>query len=243
MKYILAIYLAIFFGCNNSKVNATEISPVIKLQNSIKVNAKTHQDLTLTLKDSKNYSKAKNFIRKSKLIWSGFKKGNNSTTIIFIKVPNGKIGFWMRRLRSSNLFSSIKLNNQNTISRLNTNYKNTFIKLKKTRCSGDCETFEAIFLNDGRVIFNGIANVRFKGKKTFTLTSNQLKKVKRLFLKTNFKKYRYSFSRNGSSGFSSTFITYQNKQVEVKLWKNAPKELAIANEYLEMILVGKRLLK
>ncbi len=118
--------------------------------------------------------------------------------------------------------------------------RNIFIDLRKTACSGDCPVYEATVLKDGTVIYKGIKSVLVKGKKKFKLTDEAFEKLKQMFAKTSFKNYNRSYANPRDTDFSSIFITHKNKQVEVKLWKNVPKELAFAYEYLEGLLLEKK---
>ncbi len=119
--------------------------------------------------------------------------------------------------------------------------RNIFISLKKTACSGDCPVYEATVFKDGMVIYKGIKSVLVKGKQEFKLTDEAFEKLKQMFAKTSFKNYNKTYANPKDTDFSSIFITHKNKQVEIKLWKNVPKELAFAYEYLEGLLLEKKL--
>ena len=43
--------------------------------------------------------------------------------------------------------------------------------------------------------------------------------------------------------YPSTFITHNDKQIEIKLWKNVPDELAFAYEAIEDVLFEQKLLE
>ena len=120
---------------------------------------------------------------------------------------------------------------------------NSYIKLSKTACSGHCPVYDIVLFKDGTVSFNAIENLAIKGKQEFTISESKMKKIKEMFNKTSFKDYKNNYVDISKMDYPSTFITYNNKQIEIKLWKNVPLELALACEAIEDILLDKKLIE
>ncbi|PWG04763.1 hypothetical protein DIS07_09820 [Polaribacter aquimarinus] len=82
-----------------------------------------------------------------------------------------------------------------------------------------------------------------KGKHDFTISEVKFKKIQDKFKKTSFGMYLDSYVDKSLVDYPSTFITHNDKQIEIKLWKNVPEELAFAFEALEDILFEKKLIE
>ncbi|MFT6748843.1 MAG: hypothetical protein ACJAQ1_000770 [Flavobacterium sp.] len=246
MRYLPLYFFLLILSCdkplkkNKALLHLETTEEEIKTEESLKT---THEEFAVVLKDLNNMVAAKSLIENSGLIWSTFLIDNTSLKVTLVKVPIGKRNFWIERLRASNLFSSVEMNTKKAIENIKYISKNTLIKLRKAHCSGDCSVYDVVFFKDGKVAFRGIESVLFLGKKEFTLSEVELKKVTNLFNKTTFKKYNTSFIDKTMADFPSTFISYNNKQVEIKLWKNVPDKLILAYEYLEEILLEKKLIE
>ena len=115
--------------------------------------------------------------------------------------------------------------------------------IRKTHCSGDCPVFDVKIYKNKTAEYFGIDNVPQKGKINFTISDKQYKKLQNLFSKTTFGTYFDAPKTKKVVDYPSTFIIYENKQIEVRLWKNAAEELAIAYDYLDGILLEKKLIE
>lgn len=253
MKYFLLSFFLITLSCikvqkketkNNiiktEKVNKEEaISKEIKE----KVIVKTQEELIIVLKNPKKIADAKALIENSSLKWQELVIDNTYLKAALIKVPIDKKDFWIERLKTSNEFTSVEINTSKTIDNIKNIAENTFVKVSKTHCSGDCAVYDAILFKNGTVIFNGIENVSTIGKQEFTITESQMNKIKNMFDKTSFGTYFDSYSTKSVMDYPSTFITHNKKQIEIKLWKNVPLELALAYEAFEDILFEKKLIE
>lgn len=246
MKYYLILLIFVFaLGCNQTK-NIVEKKVEVKEEKNIvkeTVKVKTQENLLVVLKDPKEVLNAKALIENSSLVWERLIIDKKNLKVASIKVPVDKKDFWIQRLISANVFSSVEINTETVLQNIKYIAENTFVKIRKTHCSGDCPIFDVIFFKDGKVTFNGIANIPSKGIKEFTLTEKQQKKVKEIFSKTSFGTYFDTFIDKSMADFPSTFITHENKEIEIKLWKNVPDELAMAYEYLDTILLEKKMIE
>jgi hypothetical protein len=234
MKYFLTSFFFIALSCSQTKniIKKTEPKEI-----------KKKEQIVLVLKNAKDIANAKDFIVNSGLTWFELIINETNLKAALVEIPVDKKYFWIDRLKTSNIFSAVEVNSEENIEKIKNIAKNTFVKIRKTYCSGDCPVFDLIVFNDGKVLFNGIENVPFKGIKDFILTEKQLKELKGYFSKTTFSAYSNSIVDKSIADFPSTFITYQNKEIEIKLWKNVSEELIFAYEYLDVILLQEKLIK
>ncbi len=240
MKYILLFSLLFTLSCHQTKNVKKETE---KIKTEIKEKEKTQEELVVVLKNPKNVVDAKALIENSSLIWSELVIDNTTLKAALIKVPVAKTTFWIDRLQKSNTFSSVEVKTSNSINVIKDISENTFLKIRKTHCSGHCAVYDATLLKDGRVIFNGIENVLIKGKQEFTISKTRMKKLQETFSKTSFGKYFDSYIDKSLMDYPSTFITHDNKEIEIKLWKNVPLELVLAYEDFENVLFEKKMIE
>ncbi|WP_288955634.1 DUF6438 domain-containing protein [uncultured Polaribacter sp.] len=253
MKYLFFSFFIIALSCNQQKKETTKIKKTenketikeekVENEEVIRTIVKTHENLIVVLKNPKNVNDAKALIENSSLIWDNLVIDKNSLKVAAIKVPIGKKDFWIERLKSSNIFSTVTHNKQSAINEINYLSENTFAKIRKSQCSGDCPVYELTLFKDGKVTFIGIENVLIKGKHDFTISEVKFKKIQDKFKKTSFGMYLDSYVDKSLVDYPSTFITHNDKQIEIKLWKNVPEELAFAFEALEDILFEKKLIE
>ena len=240
MKYILLFSLLFTLSCHQTKNVKKETE---KIKTEIKEKEKTQEELVVVLKNPKNVVDAKALIENSSLIWSELVIDNTTLKAALIKVPVAKTTFWIDRLQKSNTFSSVEVKTSNSINVIKDISENTFLKIRKTHCSGHCTVYDATLLKDGRVIFNGIENVLIKGKQEFTISKTRMKKLQETFSKTSFGKYFDSYIDKSLMDYPSTFITHDNKEIEIKLWKYVPLELVLAYEDFENVLFEKKMIE
>ena len=262
MKYLFFSFFIIALSCNQSKKETTEIKKTenketikeekaieekiekeVVEQKIVKPIVKTHENLIITLKNPQNIVDAKALIENSSLIWDDLIINKNTVKVASIKVPIDKKDFWISKLKESNVFSSVEKNTKEALIFIKNNIENTFAKIRKTQCSGDCPVYEVTLFKDGKVIFNGIQNVSYIGKKEFTLSEDKMKKIQDKFKKKSFGTYLDTYVDESLMDYPSTFISHNDKQIEIKLWKNVPEELAFAYEALEDILYNNKLLE
>ena len=250
MKYFSLIALLLALNCSKSKndsekkENKTENTvEIIKEKKEIIIEKKVkEQSLLLVVKNHKQLRKVESFIKKNQLKIDSLEVNKETLKVVNVKVPIDKKENWIEKLNATNLFSKIEDYSENNLKHIIEFAENTFLRIRKTKCSGDCSVFEATILKNGLIIFNGIDNVPNIGLKDFKLTEEQFKMLKEKFSKTNFGTYFDAVLNESNKDFSSIFILHKNKEIEVKLWKNAPEELAIAYDYLDSILLEKKLI-
>lgn len=254
MKQFLLLFFLIALSCNQPKKEQKETKTIQKketiiedkvIKEEVKEKAKViiQQEVIVVLKNPKDIIDAKAYIENSSLIWDHLAIDKNTLKAAIIKVPIDKKDFWIERLKFSNVFSSIEINSTDALTSIKNIAENTFVKISKTHCSGDCPVYDVTLFNDGKIIFKGIENVAILEEREFSISEEKMKAIKNKFEKTSFKDYSDSYVDKNFMDYPSTYITHNDKQIEIKLWKNVPDELAFAYEAIEDILFEQKLLE
>lgn len=165
----------------------------------------------------------------------------NTSKIGIITVPEGKRTFWLEKLQKENVFKLVNINNKETVSDLIKKEENTLINIKKTPCSGDCAVYELSIDKQGNVIYNGIKYVLKEGKHEFKLSEKEFEKLNTMFSPKGFENFKDEYDDPSIVGLANTFITYNDKQIKIRLWRDIPDELINIHEYIESILLNKKL--
>ncbi|WP_299061125.1 DUF6438 domain-containing protein [uncultured Polaribacter sp.] len=232
MKQLLTVCFLMALSCN-------QLKEVIKKE-EVTI---PEESLIVVLKSSVNVTDAKALIENSSLIWSGLVIDNSSIKAAVINVPEEKKDFWIHRLKASNIFSSVAIKTHKSIAYIKQLSEDTFVQVSKTSCFGDCPVYDVTLLKNRTVLFNGIKNVLMHGKHEFEISASKMKRVEEMFKKTSFTNYNDSYVDKSLIDFPNTFITHKNKQIEIKLWKKVPLELALAFETFEEILFEQKLIE
>ena len=120
---------------------------------------------------------------------------------------------------------------------------NTLVSLKKAPCSGDCPVFKITVTKDSMFTYHGEEYTAVIGKQQFKLSDVEFKKLTAALNNSGFETLKSQYSNQEAKDFSKTTITYQGKNVSVRLWKDAPKELTNVYVALEDILYDHKLLE
>ena len=123
------------------------------------------------------------------------------------------------------------------------NIDNTLITLQRKPCSGDCPVFKVHISKDGLLTYNGIEYTNITGKRTLKLSSKQQTKLSSIINASNFSTLKSEYTDRGTEDFAETIMTYQNKSVMVRLWKDAPENLTDIYVFIEDILYDKKYLE
>ena len=239
MKIFFVLFL-LFVSCKTTelkkvKTRTTEKTIATKDSNQ-------QQYLLATLKNPNTVKDVKSLIVNSGLTWNSLEIDDNSLKVASIAVPSDKKSFWIKKLLTTGVFSDVTLASKDAIHEKKEILKNTLVKISKTQCRGNCPSYELTLLNNGTLYFKGIKNVVFIGSKSFLVKSKNLKTIKALFAKTEFNIHPKSYIDSTLKDIQSTFITYNNKQIEITLWHKVPKELVLAYKTVEDILYEKKLI-
>ena len=120
---------------------------------------------------------------------------------------------------------------------------NTLISLQKKPCSGDCPVFKVNITKDGFLTYHGIQYTNIEGKHTLQLSSKQQAKLTKILAASNFSELESKYATSGTKDFAETILTYQNKSVVVRLWKDAPENLTNLYVFIEDILYDQKYLE
>jgi hypothetical protein len=101
--------------------------------------------------------------------------------------------------------------------------------------------YEVTIEENGDITYKGVAFVTEKGERKFQLKEEELKKIQAILAKKEFNSFQNSYDNPEVMDLSSTYITHRNKQVEIRLWNNIPKELVELHEYIEGLLLERKL--
>ena len=85
------------------------------------------------------------------------------------------------------------------------------IQLTKNRCMGKCPVYDLMIYQNGLVTYNGIDHVKKKGLHQFSISTQKLEELNKLFEDSRFKELE-SPKKKGRD-LAVTQLTYQNKMV------------------------------
>ncbi len=119
----------------------------------------------------------------------------------------------------------------------------TLVNIRKTPCFGDCAVYNVTIDKKGNVTFKGVEYVLEKGIHSFKLSDKEFKKLNDMFKTNSFDSFKTVYDNTNISDLPSTFITHNNKQIKIRLWKDIPDELINIHEYIEELLLNKNLIE
>ena len=250
MKYLLLSIFLIAIGCNSPKKTVKNRSET-KVETTVKEtkNEKpvetppkkaTENELIIVLKSAKDVANAKAYVTNSGLTWEKMLFAQGDTQIAMIKVPAEKRDFWLKRLQESGEFKSVELNGIATIQNIKSEINNTLVSFRKTPCYGHCAVFSIRVDKDGKLFYNGIKYVLVEGKREFQLTNKEFNTLKEMLGKTTFSSYKNIYNNPRIMDLPSSYITHNNKQIQIRLWKNVPRELSSLTEYIEDLVYNRK---
>lgn len=251
MKFLyLSVFLITLLSCNANKENkkSTDSTPVstVKTNNSSRVDEgilDPKEDLMVVLQNTSQVTETKELINNSGLVWDKMLLDENSLKVGLIRVPASKKDFWLDKLIESGQFKNVKLYSEKSLKELIEKEKNDFLSMRKTPCFGDCPTYNISISKEGKVTFNGKKHTLVTGKHEFQLSEEQLNTLKEKIAKKKFSSFKSKYDNPKVSDLPSTYISYGGRQVQIRLWKDAPNELIEVHEFLEKILADKKYIK
>ncbi|WP_299665557.1 DUF6438 domain-containing protein [uncultured Polaribacter sp.] len=246
MKLYFLLFFLVVLTCSQSKnepsvKNSKKNELIIEDLDALKEN--NFKELILVLKNPKEISDIKEILIENNLTISNLIANKKTYKAAIISVPSDNFDFWNNKLKKTNLFSTITLNTEAVLNSVKNLAENTLINVIKTSCFGDCPVFEVTFFKNGEVQFFGKEFVLVEGATTFTLEKSELKKLNDMFEKTMFKDFEDAKETDAVKDFSDTFITYNDEQIKIILWRNIPDEIAYAYDYIEELLLKEKLIE
>ncbi|APG64330.1 hypothetical protein LPB136_02620 [Tenacibaculum todarodis] len=246
MKSILLSVFLLALSCGSPKKVVKETKKEVETEVETKIEGTTEtpkvitEEIIAVLKYPNRMEDAKQLVVNSGLTWDKLIFNQDDTKIALLKVPADKSNFWIERLMTSGEFKSVELNKELTLNKIISDIETTFVSLRKTQCYGHCPVFDVKIDKQGNVFYNGIKYVLVKGKKSFKLTDKQFSKLKNMLGKTSFSKYRIAYNNPRISDLPSTYISHNNKEIQLRVWGEVPTELVQVTEYIEDILLAKK---
>lgn len=243
MKLIYMTILLLALSCGTSKEKTSDTETKTE-QNSAKetVSEEPTNQLIVVLNNPKSIDNVKALVTNSGLKWKKMVMDTETSKIAVIETPDGKLDFWTERLQNSQEFRTIKVNSSSTVKKLVEREENTLVAIRKTKCMGDCPSYDVYIDKKGNVSFEGKEFVLVKGTKEFTLSDKELNTINELLNKKEFSSYKDVYDNPRIMDLPSTFLVHDGKQVQVRLWNDdVPEELMELNEYIEGILLEKKL--
>ena len=243
MKLVYMTILLLALSCGTSKEKSSDTETKTE-QNSPKetVSEEPTNQLIVVLSNPKSIDNVKALVTNSGLKWKKMVLDNEASKIAVIETPDGKLDFWTERLQNSQEFRTIKVNSTSTAKELIEREQNTLVAIRKTKCMGDCPSYDVYIDKKGNVSYEGKEFVLEKGPKEFKLSDKELSTITELLNKKDFSSYKDVYDNPRIMDLPSTFLVHDGKQVQVRLWNDdVPEELMELNEYIEGILLEKKL--
>ncbi len=108
--------------------------------------------------------------------------------------------------------------------------------MTKTKCYGKCPAYTIEIYSNGRVTYNGLANVEKIGKFEKNITQTELSNLKKAFLDSKFFDFNDEYVSNATD-LPTTYILFRNndKEKKIKDYHRAPKELKVLEKLLDDI--------
>ena len=245
MKYLLVLLFALILACNvPKKEQKKEVKPIEKeivVEKAIEKPKIAENELIVVFKNPKKIEDAKSLLKNSGLTFRKMAYNKSTSKIGVIAVPEGKRAFWLDKLQKTNAFRLIDINTKETLSELISKEENILISIRKTPCFGDCAVYNVTIDKSGNVSYNGIKYVLEKGIHEFTLTTNELEQLTKMLAKKDFNEFKDTYDDPRITDLASTYIVSNGKQIQIRLWNGIPDELIDIHEYIEGLLLDKKL--
>ncbi|SEB35079.1 hypothetical protein SAMN04489761_0019 [Tenacibaculum sp. MAR_2009_124] len=256
MKYILFFTLLLVLSCDSPKkekkkeipapveevIKATEEED-IKVEKTVVPVKDYSKELVVVLKYAQNSDEALSLLKNSSLQWKDSNYDSKVTKIGVVTLPDTDRQTWIQRLKESGAFKLVSKNEEGAIDNAIIEEEKILITLSKTACFGDCPVYEVTIDKNGNLVFNGIQYVKEEGIQTFKLSENELKTLKNKLDKKDFNNFKNVYDDPEIMDLASTYITYNNKQVKIRLWKDLPDELIEVHEYIGDLLYKRKFLE
>lgn len=120
---------------------------------------------------------------------------------------------------------------------------NTVFTLERKPCSGDCPVFSVILTKDGTLTYHGKKYTNIEGVHTISLSNDQFNKFKELLKNAQFSELNSRYATSGTKDYPESVLKHDGKEVTVRLWKDAPKELTAVYVFTEDILYNLKYLQ
>lgn len=120
---------------------------------------------------------------------------------------------------------------------------NTLFSLERKPCSGDCPVFSVTVTKDKVLTYHGKKYTHIEGIHTVSLSTAQFEQFNKLLKDAHFSELSSRYATSGTKDFAESVLKYEGKEVTVRLWKDAPKELTAVYVFVEDILYNLKYLQ
>lgn len=239
MKFLCMAIFLIALSCGGVK-NNTDTNNTENANPKPAVVTVADKSIILELKNPNTIEDVKQLVKNSGLKWDKMAFQNDANAIALIKVPGDKVAIWTERLTKSSEFKSVTPHNKATLDALVKKAKTSFFTFRKSECFGDCPVYNVIIDAAGNVTYTGKKYVTETGVRKFKLSDKEFTKLKEKLESSSFSEYKKKYDDPNIMDLPSTYITHKDKQVQIRLWKNIPKDLINVHEYIEGLLLDKK---
>ncbi|MFY7670178.1 DUF6438 domain-containing protein [Tenacibaculum sp. MEBiC06402] len=241
MKSICMAILLLALSCGAPKEKSSDTTRTTPATKTETIKEEPKNELIVVLNNPKSLDNVKALVTNSGMKWKSMLMDNATSKIAVIETPDENLDTWKERLLNSREFRSIEVNRKDIAEKLIKRENNTFIAIRKTRCMGDCPSYNVYIDKEGNVSYEGIEFVLEKGSKEFKLSEKELSTIKDILKKKDFSSYKDVYDNPRIMDLQSTYLVHDGKQVQVRLWNDdVPEELMELNEYIEGILLEKK---
>ena len=209
------------------------------------VNESAHKNLPqllVVLNNTTSVKEAEAYVTNSGLLWETAKTSLKNKKIGFITITNHDAKFWLERMQYARLFDSIERAENTSVATLEQFYKQQLLNIKTTACKGHCPVYNVSISKNGLVVFKGESFTKVQGKQSFTLTKERFRQLQEQLNTMHFSSFDTSYSNPRIMDLPSTYITYKDKTIHIKLWNNTPEPLKTLKNTIESILKNEKLL-
>ncbi|MFC1983055.1 DUF6438 domain-containing protein [Chloroflexota bacterium] len=121
------------------------------------------------------------------------------------------------------------------------NIKEVVITLERTACFGVCPVYTLTIYGDGRVVYEGMRNVRIEGTRTTTINEDSIKQLIAEFQKIDYFSLKDSYEERNATDMPSAYtsLTVDGKTKTVRHYHgdfSAPKKLTELENKIDQIV-------
>jgi len=120
------------------------------------------------------------------------------------------------------------------------NINGVVITLERTACFGVCPVYTLTIYGDGRIVYEGMRNVRIEGTITTTISEDKIKQLITEFQKIDYFSLKDSYEERNATDMPSAFtsLTFDGKTKTVRHYHgdfSAPKKLTELENKIDQI--------
>ena len=139
------------------------------------------------------------------------------------------------------LLSTLSIGCNSTMTPVPNDIKEVVITLERTACFGVCPVYTLTIYGDGRIVYEGMRNVRIEGTITTTISEDKIKQLITEFQKIDYFSLKDSYEERNATDMPSAYtsLTVNGKTKTVRHYHgdfNAPKKLTELENKIDLIV-------